>query len=159
MGLPLLAAEPLLKQKDVDDFYAMGWNELGVKPPKLERLIPKTLPQQLTGQYHYEYRDPISEKSVKGSITFRFPKWDWPSDGTKGSARQFGTKIVLLGDRDEREMRAFLLRIKGEWHIMQMDFPGGLVKLTKAQPLGPANVNKPLPSDTNATPSAAGARH
>src|SRR5439155_11729401 len=130
VSLPLLAGEPALKQKDVGDFYAMCWRELGSIPPKLERPIPESLPRQLQGLYRYECRDAVSGSSVKGSITFRYPEWDWPSDASKGSAKQFGDKIVLLGNGDDSKMRAFLLRIKSEWHIMQMDFPARLVKLT-----------------------------
>lgn len=145
-------------QQNIDNFYAMCWRELGVSPPKLERPTPESLPRQLNGLNRYEYRDEISGDSVKGSITIHYPGWDWPSDGSQGSAKQFGDKIVLLGNGDESEMRAFLLRIKGEWHIMQMDFPGGLVKLTKAEPIGTANGSQPTRSETNSTSPAAGSR-
>lgn len=145
-------------QQNIDDFYAMCWRELGVSPPKLERPTPESLPRQLNGLSRYKYRDEISGDSVKGSITIRYPDWDWPSEGSKGSARQFGDKIVLLGNGDESEMRAFLLRIKGEWHVMQMDFPGGLVKLTKAEPVGPGNGSQPIRSETNSSPSGADSR-
>src|SRR5205085_614761 len=128
---------------------AMCWRELSIRPPKLETPSPKTVEEELKGRFIYQYSDEISGHTNTGIITFDYPNWDWKSDESKGSAKQFGDKIVLLGKGDESDLRAFLLRIKGRWHIMQMDFPGGLVKLTSAEPGGAASGSQPIRSETN----------
>lgn len=121
----------LLTEKGINEFYQMCWKELELQPPKIQPITGELAKKELQGKFSYNYKDEISDKKMVGEFECQYPAWTWPDDKTKGTVMLFGNKLVLIGEGKEQELRAFILRIDGQWHIMQLDFPGGLVKLSK----------------------------
>lgn len=123
--------DELLTKEGIDAFYQMCWQELQLQPPKIQPITEEFAKKELQGKFSYSYKDEASDKKIVGEFECKYPSWTWPDDHTKGTVMHFGNKLVLIDEGKEHDMRAFIVRIDGRWHIMQLDFPGGLVKLSK----------------------------
>ncbi|MCE9616696.1 MAG: hypothetical protein K8T26_20670 [Lentisphaerae bacterium] len=154
----LTIAGNVLNPDEVEWFYNMCWKELSLaadeqrqvallthnglpdgpgqkpvaqpSPPALDSITPELARKELQGDFTYRYLH-FERTPTNGEFSISFPAWNWPTDNGHGKAQIISNKIILLGLGEEDDMRAFLLRIGGKWHIMQMDFPGGLVELKK----------------------------
>ncbi len=123
--------DELLTKEGINEFYQMCWKELELKPPIIQPITDDLAKKELQGKFSFSYIDEVSDKKITGEFECKYPAWTWLDDHTKGVAKLFGDKIVLLDAGKDSDLRAFIIRIDGQWHIMQLDFPGGLVKLSK----------------------------
>lgn len=116
---------------DLDNFDKMCWHELRLPPPKIDKLMDDTAQTALHGIYSYEYVE--DERHIRSSIRLDYPKYfDWKTDERKGELVQIGDRVLVLGKGNSDDLRAWMVRIRGDWYLVQLDFPNGMVKLHKS---------------------------